>query len=203
VKLFLEGLFDNTTATMHEAQDIDFNSGNVFPMFGAGIADKIDIQVHQGDDRYTTFLSESNLSLSTTGFADLVGKCEDNGNYYISIKSRNHLETWSAIPVPFSTNPVMYDFSTNAYNAYQAPGGNDPQIQLLPGIFAFYLGDLDQSMSVDFDDFNLFEPYLNDGTYGFTIADFNGNGLVDFDDFNLFEPRLNMGPFTQYPGMMK
>ena len=48
---------------------------------------------------------------------------------------------------------------------------------------------------------NFADVLKNKGIYGLTIADFNGNALVDLDDFNIFEPRLNEGPLTQYPGM--
>ncbi|MEI8203171.1 MAG: hypothetical protein WCH34_09185 [Bacteroidota bacterium] len=202
IRLFLQGLFDNNTNSMLEANDIDWGSGNVHPNYGSGVADKIQIDLFEENSPYQPIgVSMSNLDLSTSGLATFQMVQNHRGNYYIRIRNRNHLEIWSAHAVPFNRATVNYNFTTNAYNAYQAPGGNDPQIQVSLGIFALYLGDLDQSLGVDFDDFNVFEPYLNEGTYGFSIADFNGNALVDFDDFNLFEPMLNFGPFAQYPGM--
>ncbi|MEI8202333.1 MAG: hypothetical protein WCH34_04940 [Bacteroidota bacterium] len=201
LNLYLEGLFDLSSNKMVEAQDIDWGSGLAFPKYGAGIADRIQVDLFEENPPYNPIgVSISGIDLSTDGLATFQISASNSGNYYIRVRTRNHLETWSAIAVPFNTATVVYDFTTNALKAYQAPGGLDPQT-MLNSVYGFYLGDLDQSMSVDFDDFNLFEPYLNEGTYGFTIADFNGNGLVDFDDFNLFEPRLNSGPFTQYPGM--
>ncbi|MEI8204414.1 MAG: FG-GAP-like repeat-containing protein [Bacteroidota bacterium] len=202
--LFLEGLFDaNTDSTMVEAQDIDWNTGLTFAKYGTGIVDKIQVDLYEQNPPYNYVVGYTDINLTTNGLASFQVPTNINGNYYLKISTRNHLAVWSAIAVPFNTATINYDFTTLAANAYQAPGGNDPQIQIATGVFAFFLGDLDQSFSVDFDDFNLFEPYLNGGTYGFTIADFNGNGLVDFDDFNLFEPRLNQGPFTQYTGMKK
>ena len=201
--LYLEGLFDHSTNnSMFEAQDMDWNSGLTFAKYGAGIADKIQVDLFNENSPYNPAgVSISGIDLSTSGIASFQVSPNLTGKYYLRIRSRNHLETWSANAVPFNTTTIDYNFSASAINAYQAAGGNDPQVSVATGIYAFYLGDLDYSMGVDFDDFNLFEPYLNEGTYGFTIADFNGNGLVDFDDFNLFEPRLNQGPFTQYPGM--
>ncbi|MEI8204482.1 MAG: GEVED domain-containing protein, partial [Bacteroidota bacterium] len=201
--LFLEGLFDhNSNNSMVEAQEMDWGMGIVFAKYGAGIADRIQVELFSGNPPFTSpVVSISGIDLSTTGLASFQISPSWNGNYYIRVISRNHLEVWSANAISFSAPIVDYNFISSAINAYQAPGGNDPQAQMNSGVYAFYLGDLDQSLSVDFDDFNIFEPYLNDGIYGFTIADFNGNGLVDFDDFNLFEPRLNEGPFSQYPGM--
>ncbi|MEI8202186.1 MAG: LamG-like jellyroll fold domain-containing protein, partial [Bacteroidota bacterium] len=203
LKLFLEGLFDMSCNTMVEAQDIDWGSGTTFSKYGSGVADKINVELWEAFPPYTPVVSLSGIDLATNGQASFQVSASLNRSFYIKVSSRNHLSTWSASAVSFNTSTIVYDFTTNALNAYQAPGGNDPQIQVAAGKYAFYLGDLDQSLSVDFDDFNVFEPYLNDGTYGFTIADYNGNGLVDFDDFNVFEPRLNEGPFSQYPGMAK
>ncbi|MEI8203331.1 MAG: FG-GAP-like repeat-containing protein [Bacteroidota bacterium] len=201
--LFLEGLFNTLTNNMNEALDINWNSGITFAKYGAGIADKIQVDLYAQNPPYNYVVGYTDINLTTNGLASFQVPANINGNFYLKISTRNHLVVWSAIAVPFNTATINYDFTTLAANAYQAPGGNDPQIQIASGIFAFFLGDLDHSFSVDFDDFNLFEPYLTDGTFGFTIADFNGNGLVDFDDFNLFEPRLNQGPISQYPGMKK
>ncbi|MEI8203994.1 MAG: hypothetical protein WCH34_13320 [Bacteroidota bacterium] len=203
--LFLQGLYDyNAGNTMVEAQDIDWGTGITFPKYGAGIADRIQVELYEGNPPFTTpLVNISGIDLLNGGLASFQISPNFNGNYYIRVISRNHLEVWSANPISFNASNINYDFTTNGLQAYQAPGGIDPQTLLSTGVYGLYLGDLDQSLGVDFDDFNVFEPYLTDGSYGFTIADFNGSGLVDFDDFNLFEPVLNFGPFAQYPGMAK
>ena len=202
LRLFLEGLFDISSGnTMLEAQDVNWNNNATYAKFGSGIADQIDLELHQESAPYNIMFAQNNLNLSTAGYTDVNIPCENTANYYIAIKNRNHLQTWSALAVPFNTSAINYDFTTSATSAYQASGGGNPQAQVGNGVFAFYCGDLNQSMRVDFDDFNLFEPFMTGLTYGYTIADINGNALVDFDDFNIFEPRLNEGPFAQYPGM--
>ncbi|MEI8203105.1 MAG: hypothetical protein WCH34_08850 [Bacteroidota bacterium] len=201
--LFLEALFDqNTHNSMLEAQEIDWANGITFSKFGTGIADRINVELFEENPPYNAIgVSIGGIDLTTGGWASFQMSPTHNGNYYIKVSNRNHLSVWSSIAVPFNTNIVNYDFTTNALQAYQAPGGITPQIMLANNLYALYLGDLDQSGGVDFDDFNVLEPLLTAGTYGFSIADLNGNALVDFDDFNLFEPMLNEGPFSQYPGM--
>ncbi|MEI8203089.1 MAG: hypothetical protein WCH34_08770, partial [Bacteroidota bacterium] len=203
--LFLQGLYDyNVGNSMVEAQDIDWGTGLTFAKYGSGIADRIQVLLYEGTPPFTSpLVNISGIDLHTDGLVSFQISPNFNGNYYIRVITRNHLEVWSANQVSFNTSNVNYDFTTAALQGYQAPGGIDPQVLLTNGKYGFYLGDLDQSLGVDFDDFNVFEPYLTDGTYGFCIADFNGGGLVDFDDFNLFEPVLNFGPFAQYPGMAK
>ncbi|MEI8203402.1 MAG: hypothetical protein WCH34_10350 [Bacteroidota bacterium] len=189
---------------MIEAKEIDWVSGLTFSKYGNKIADRIQVDLFNENSPYAPIgVSVGGIDLHTNGLASFQVSASWSGNYYIRVRSRNHLEVWSAYAVPFDTTTVEYYFTTNALNAYQAAGGIDPQIQVAQDVFALYVGDLDHSLGVDFDDFNLFEPFLTDGTYGFTIADFNGSGLVDLDDFNLFEPMLTFGPFAQYPGMAK
>ena len=193
VSLFLEGLFNNSTNMLNEA--MDGNTG--LAAWGEGIADKVNIELIQEAAPYSTLQLESDLNLSTHGLASFTTSCVNNGNYYIKVRNRNHIETWSSIPLPFNTNPVEYDFR---YDAYQAFGGN-PQVQVSanPALYAFYLGDLDQNGWVDADDFNMFEPDLTLGSTGFNPADFNGGGWVDADDFNMFEPRITAGNAAEYP----
>ncbi|MEI8201651.1 MAG: PKD domain-containing protein, partial [Bacteroidota bacterium] len=147
LRLFLEGLFDpNTLNSMVEAQDIDWNYGFTFSKYGAGVADRIQVDLFYGIyPYYPTGVSIGGIDLSTSGYATFQISPLNTGNYYIRVRNRNHLETWSAIPVPFNTNLVEWDFTTSAYNAYQAPGGMDPQVLVGDNLYAFYLGDLDQS----------------------------------------------------------
>ena len=195
LKLFLEGLYAGN-GLMNEA--MDGNTGA--PQWGDGIADKIQVDLYEENAPYAPIgVSISGINLADSGFASFNVAQTLNGNYFIKVSNRNHLQTWSAIAIPFNTNPVVYDFTSDMMQAY----GTDAQVMIAPNIYAFYLGDLDQGGWVDADDFNLFEPDLTMGATGFYISDFNGSGWVDADDFNLFEPRLTMGVAAQYPAKKK
>ncbi len=192
VKAYLEGLFDNNTNMLREA--VDGNTG--LPKWGVGIADKIDLELHQATAPYASVCSENNLALATNGIVTSAMPCADSSDYYIAIKNRNHLQTWSAVPVPFNNQNITYDFTMDAMQAY----GLNGQVQVAPNVWAFYLGDIDHGGWVDALDFNMFEPDLTAGSVGFYDADFDGGGWVDALDFNLFEPRLTEGVSSQWPG---
>ncbi len=195
IHLFLEGLYNSVSMQMNEAKD--GSSDEV--KWGYGIADRIQVDLFEENPPYAPIgVSISGIDLTTGGLATFQVSPSWSGNYYIRIRSRNHLETWSTIAVPFSSSTVEYNFTTASMQAY----GLSSQVKVSsnPDVYAFYLGDLDQGGWVDSEDFNLFEPYLTAGTVGFVIADFNGSGWVDSDDFNLFELRLTTGAFAQYPG---
>ncbi len=192
LNLFLEGLFDLSTHKMTEA--LDGNTG--LPQWGYNIADRIQVDLFNGTAPYSPLgVSISGIDLATSGLATFQISSSHNGNYYIRVRNRNHLETWSSIAVPFNTSTVHYDFTSSMTQAF----GVDAQTLVDIGKYAFYVGDLDQNGWVDADDFNLFEPNLTAGSVGFLTSDFNGSGWVDADDFNLFEPRLTSGVAVQNP----
>ncbi len=193
--LFLEGLFNTNTNTMFEAKD----GNSALPYYGDNIADRIQVDLFDGNPPYAPIgVSISGIDLACSGLASFQISMLHNGDYFIRVSNRNHLATWSAIAVPFNSTIVNYYFTTNLLQAY----GSNPQIQVSmnPDLYAFYLGDLDQSGWVDSEDFNLFEMDLTQGSTGFYSTDFNGGGWVDSEDFNKFEPRLTAGNATEYPG---
>ena len=192
---FLSGLFNNALNNMNHT--LDGNTGE--PYYAIGVVDKIKIDLFEETTPFAPVgVSISNINLSPDGLATFTVPRTYSGNYYIRVSSRNHLATWTALPIPFNTTVVNYDFTIDAFQAY----GSNPQIlvNINPNLYAFFLGDLDNGGWVDSDDFNLFEPDLTNGVVGFYNTDFNGGGWVDSDDFNLFEPCLTAGYTTEYPG---
>ncbi len=186
--VFLESLY----AGNYQMREVMDENGS---HFGAGIADKINIDLYNANAPYTLVTSFPNLNLNTSGMVNFQVSGYYSGNYYIKITNRNHLETWSALPVPFTTPIVQYDFSTSAQQAF----GIDAQVHLNNEVYALYTGDINQSGYVDVDDFAIFEPDLTSGPVGFLITDLNGSGYTDIDDFALFEPRLTQGVASQTP----
>ncbi len=195
ITMLLQGLFNTNNNIMNEVKE----GYSELPAWGAGIADKINIELHQESAPFDLVLALNNQDLHTNGLVSFTVTAAYSGNYYLKITNRNHMLTWSAIPLSFEGETINYNFTTSAIQAYQYAGGIEPQIQVAPGIYAFYLGDLDQGGWIDSDDFNLFEPALTEGIVGFVAADFNGGGWVDSDDFNLFETRLTAGTYAQFP----
>ncbi len=191
VKLFLEGLYDENSNMMHEV----INGNTNEPQWVNGVTDKIDIFLHQESTPFATILSKPNLDLAVNGLSTFNASCEFSGNYYIAVKNRNHLETWSSVPVSFKNASIYYDFTSDILQAF----GTDAQVQVSQDKYALYLGDLDQNGYIDLDDFILFESDLVMGDIGFFNTDFNGSGYIDLDDFILFEPRLISGNVIYTP----
>ncbi|MBK7761997.1 MAG: hypothetical protein IPI46_01320 [Bacteroidetes bacterium] len=100
-----------------------------------------------------------------------------NGNYYIAIKHRNSLTTWSANPVNISSIPAAYNFTTAANKAY-----GDNLIELETGIFGLFTGDLNDDENVDLLDVSILETSVQNFDFGYINTDINGDGNTDLLD---------------------
>ena len=132
--------------------------------------------------------------LSTTGLASATFT-EAAGSYYIAIKHRNAIQTWSTNPVTCSVSTALYDFSSAANRAM----GNN-QVEVETGVWAFYTGDLNQDDFIDGNDFPAFD---NDSFNGiaqvYVATDMNGDGFVDGNDFPVFDVNSFNGVSSVHP----
>ena len=136
--------------------------------------------------------------LHTDGTATLQYPAAVNGNsLYIAVKHRNHVETWSKLPVTFSSN-TGYNFTDNLQKAY-GDGVNPPMSSVAGGKFAFYGGDVNQDGTVDGSDANDIEIGANNFNYGYNTADANGDGETGGQDANIVEINANLFLFYARP----
>lgn len=118
------------------------------------------------------------LKDSSNAFVDSLGNCQlsfakaTNGGYYIVVKHRNHLETWTANPQVFSTgNVTNYNFTDNITKAY---GSN---MKPVGSVFVLIGGDANQDGFVNPTDYTIYKAQF--GLSGYKSADFNGDGFID------------------------
>ena len=122
--------------------------------------------------------SKSFINNSGTGnftFANAV----NGAGYYIVIKHRNSIETWSAAAQLFTSGILTYDFTNSSSKAY---GNNMVQADSSPVKFALYSGDINQDGYVNLSDVL---PAYNDAitfVTGYTVSDVTGNNITDLSD---------------------
>ena len=156
--------------------------------------DTIEVSLHHPE----TFIKlEGRKTILLTDGTALVNFAQPEGTYYISIKHRNSIQTWSANPIECTAETALYDFSSAAGMAM-----GDNQAMVEPGIYAFYTGDLNQDEYIDGSDFPQYDfesasGGLYDGTY--TITDMNGDGFVDGNDFPIFDGNSSNGITSIHP----
>ena len=182
VKLYLEGFYNSTTNMMNKVQDA------VGDHFIESRVDTVCIDVYNPTAPYQKIESNT-VYVNTNGYTSEINiPGQDTGSYYIGIKHRNHIETWSKLPVSFNTDVINYDFTTSASKAY----GNN-QKQLAMGVFAILLGDVNQDGVVDLSDLVDMNADLTLGSIAYIVYDLNGDGVVDLSDLVAIDGNLTNG----------
>ncbi|MDQ3021248.1 MAG: hypothetical protein M3R36_11875 [Bacteroidota bacterium] len=102
-------------------------------------------------------------------------------SYYIVVKHRNGLETWSASGNSFNSGVLNYDFTLSASMAY----GNN---LILKGTkYCIYNGDVNQDEIIDVSDLGLTDNDVLNFSTGYLNTDVNGDNFIDAADLGLLD----------------
>ncbi len=183
LKLFIEGYYIGNSMMASTL----FNQG---VSFNATITDSIEVELRNAST--LNIESTQKIILNADGTATSVF-APTSGFNYIVVKHRNGLQTWSAEPIAISSI-TNYDFTTAANKAF----GNN-MIEVEPGVWAFYSGDLNQDENIDLLDLSPLEIDINNFSFGYFATDINGDGNVDLLDNPLVENNINSFVFSVHP----
>ncbi len=186
LKLNIEGYYDTSTNQM---RPVKMNQG-----IGSDATVVDDITVELVNPTSLQSVASIVTELKTNGTAICNFPLLNDGNYYLVIKHRNALQTWSATPIYLNSSPMIYDFSDAANKAF---GANLIELQI--GVFGLYSGDINQDENVDNSDYSIWESDANDFSFGFFATDLNGDGNVDNTDFSIWEANSNNYIFSIHP----
>lgn len=171
--LYIEGLFNGSG--MNKTQN---ENGDQFP---DDIADEIVVVLHHADAPYSVAAGPYTVGVHTNGTVQLSIPASFDAGYYVVIRHRNSIETWSNAPVSFSGSTVTCDFTDSASRAY---GSN---LKAIAGSFVIYSGDVNQDGVVDSADMT---PVDNDAAIylsGYLVTDVNGDGIIDTADMTILD----------------
>jgi hypothetical protein len=118
-------------------------------------------------------------------------------NYYISIKNRNSLETWSSIPLNLQAI-ANYSFADSMNRAY-SNGTNSAMQALGSNRFALYSGDVNQDGTIDFQDLQDTENKSAEFSFEYDKTDLNGDGATDLIDLQIAENNGSLFIFYARP----
>jgi hypothetical protein len=104
-----------------------------------------------------------------------------NGQYYLVLKHRNHLETWSKSGGENLSKGVTtaYNFTDNSSKAY----GNN--MKLKGTKWCILTGDINRDGVVDLNDLTTIDNDVFNSATGYRTTDLNGDGLVNSNDLSL------------------
>lgn len=132
--------------------------------------------------RDSATVSLDSLGNGSLDFSNVVG----TGNYYIIVKHRNSIETWSSSPQFLHEGVNAYNFTTSASQAF----GNN---MILKGSkYCIYSGDVTQdgvidasdASFVDNDGFNFVTGYVNTDVTGDELVDASDAAIIDNNGLN-------------------
>lgn len=186
LRLLLEGYYTGN----YQMAPVLLNQG----VAGANANQTDQITVELRDPTTYTILGNTDVIATKDGYATcFFQNLPSNSSYYIVVKHRNTIETWSAQPVSLSII-TPYDFTTASSQAY---GNNMKEIE--PGIWAFYTGDINQDSFIDNSDYSLWETDANNFASGYYSSDLNGDGNVDNGDYTFWEENANNFIYSIHP----
>lgn len=171
-------------------QSVLFNQGLTNPTTDC---DSATIELHDATSPYNTVYSFSGI-VQTNGIMNCSFPPNAGGHsYYVVVNHRNAIQTWSALPVLVTKN-TLYNFSLSSSQAY-----GDNQVEVEPGVWAFFSGDMNQDYAIDAFDYVVMDPDIYNALSGYLNTDLNGDGSVDAFDYVVFDPNLYDAITAQVP----
>lgn len=187
IKAYLQGFYLGSSIMT----SAPFNANGVTPNT---IADTIQVELHEANAPYSLAYSAVD-TISTAGFANVYFPGSVVGNsFYVVLKHRNSVATWSSVPILFLANGTSYDFTTSDIQAY----GNN-LIDDGNGVYLIYTGDINQDGSVDFNDYPDLDISSSNGDLGYLPYDLNGDASVDFNDYPMIDVNSSNGIIAVTP----
>lgn len=103
-----------------------------------------------------------------------------SGNYYLDVRHRNSIETWSAAPFRLTRNTnAVYNFTEVYSKTY---GNNVKQIDSSPFRLGIYNGDVNQDGIVDASDVSIIDNDVSNFATGYIVTDLTGDYITDASD---------------------
>ena len=139
--------------------------------------DTITVELHNKSALCETVTSGCAL-FSAAGNAQIHFKAADRltDSYYVVLKHRACIETWSSAGIAFNCGSADYDFT----NANSKSFGNN--LQKRGEKYCLYSGDVDQSGFIDNNDLRLIDNDAYGFKNGYLVTDLDGNRFVDNND---------------------
>lgn len=157
------------------------------------VPDTVTVELRNASSPFT-LADDSKILLDNNGQGSARFYNTQSGTpYYIVVKHRNAVETWSAEPQIFISGTATYDFTTSANKAY----GNN--LRLMGGKWCIYEGDVNQDGFVDAAD--LVSVYNNNvnGLTGYISTDINGDMFTEIEDLIMVYTNAVLGVEKKTP----
>ncbi|MBL0103229.1 MAG: hypothetical protein IPP51_05415 [Bacteroidetes bacterium] len=183
IEAFIQGFYEGAS---HQ-----FSALNT--LYSSNYSDSVIVEIRNNSSPFYLVYSEK-VVMRVNGQIDLNPSNIISGStYYIVLRHRNAIETWSASPILISQN-TTYSFATSANQAY----GNN-LAQMPDGKFAIYSGDVNQDGVIDMTDLSLVESDCTIPSVSYRETDLTGDNVVESTDYSLLENNIAQSVHVQKP----
>ena len=162
--MFIQGFYDSGTDAM--------------------ISDTVQVKIRNSSPPYDIVDSSKTIVNSSGQGTFLFSNAVNGTNYYIAVKHRNSIETWSSIAKPFTSSLLNYNFTDSTTKAY---GSNQFLIDTAPIKYGIYNGDVNQDGTIDASDLSEVENDASESLSGYVNSDVTGDNFVDAGDLSMVE----------------
>ena len=166
------------------APSLSLNLTSIIEGFWNGsimVSDTVKVYLHNSTTPFAR-VDSAKVNLNNSGNGVLTFANAPSGSYYIDVRHRNALETWSKTPQAFTVGGTTnYDFTTAANKAF----GDNLVLKL--GKFTNYSGDVNQDGTIDGSDLSLIDNDAFNFVTGYVRTDVNGDTSVDGTDASITE----------------
>jgi len=169
LKLFVQGLYNGANG-LNKSLD---ENGEHFP---GDVSEQITVEFHKALNYATIEYTATDIDLNTTGIASVSVPGSLGDAYYVTIKTRNTIETTTAMPVDFSGSVISYDFTDMSSKAF-----GDNMIDV-GGVYCLFSGDVNIDGLIDSSDMIPVDNLASSFGVGYLPEDTNGDGLIDSSD---------------------
>ena len=195
LKLFLEGAYRGNSTMEATLYNLELSND---PTATDNISVNLWDPVHTDINTYPEPDHTSTALLHTDGTATLQFPATvREHSFYIAVKHRNSIETWSKLPVLFTTNTI-YDFTTGLEKAYD-DAVNPPMAAMASGVYAIYGGDVNQDGGIDASDLAAIDNDNSIFAFGYNVTDTNGDGATDASDLAIVDNNSQLFLFYARP----
>lgn len=151
------------------------------------VSDTVTAELRSSTPPYNTIDVASTMLTSGTGYGSFEFLTAPAGDYYIVVKHRNSLETWSTLSLSMiSGGNYNYNFTSSSSQAY----GNNTVLK--SGRYCNYSGDVNQDGTIDALDFAYVDNDAAAGLTGYQVTDLDGNNIVDGSDVTIADNNSSM-----------
>ena len=143
------------------------------------VRDTVNVYLRNAESPFSK-VDSAKVYIGTGGNATMIfpNAFPDN-EYYIQLRHRNSIETWSSQTINFDDPTITYNFSLSQTQAF---GNNQILVNPATNRFAIYSGDENQNGNVDLTDVVNVSNAAGSFTNGYVASDMNGDDVSDLTD---------------------